>query len=309
MLRRLRSVFALLVVLLLPLPSAGQDVALLLTSRDGAYAELLEALGSGAEAAGIAMTDVGTVSGSIDEQALLHADWVLAGGLAAAEAALALPGNAPLLVTLVSLSQYESLARQHPGRHVSAIVLDQPAPRQLALLRKIMPDCRSLGVLAGPHSAERLDQLRLEAAAVGISLVTATVSTAGELNRSLERVLGDSEAFLALPDPLIASPTAARAILLSSYRHRSPVFAYSRAYVEAGALAAVFSTPADSARDALEWLIAARDQGTPPARAQAPKHFDLAINARVARALNVNLPAMSTILESLNALDAQEGRQ
>lgn len=307
--QRIRRLLALLVVLMLPLPAAGQEIALLLTSRDGAYAEFLEALGSGAEATGIELTDAGTASGQIDEQALLLADWVLAGGVAAAEAVLGLPGEAPLLVTLVSLTQYQALVKKYPNRHISAIVLDQPLSRQLALLCKLMPECRSLGVLAGPQNADRIGRLRLEATDVGVRLVSATISTGGELNRAIERVLGEADAFLALPDPLIATPMAARAILLSSYRHRRPVFAYSRAYVEAGALAAVFSTPADSARDALEWLVTAQERGTPPADSQWPKHFDLAINTQVARALSVEVPSMSTLIAHLRALEAQEELQ
>ena len=81
-------------------------------------------------------------------------------------------------------------------------------------------------------------------------------------------------------------------MLLTSYRVQRPLFAYSRAWVEAGALAAVFSTPATAIRDLLDWLdgldgLEDVRRLPPPSRA---RHFDLAVNTRVARALNLSVP-------------------
>nr|MBL8457364.1 hypothetical protein [Zoogloeaceae bacterium] len=92
-------------------------------------------------------------------------------------------------------------------------------------------------------------------------------------------------------------------ILLSCYRQRRPVFAYSKAYVDAGALAAVYSSPADIGRDTAEWLSSLDGGVTIDAlpRPRAPRQFGVAVNRQVARALSLNVPDEASLLEAVRA--------
>ena len=111
-----------------------------------------------------------------------------------------------------------------------------------------------------------------------------------------EELLSASEVLLALPDPMLSSPTAARSILLTSYRYQKPIIAFSRAYVTAGALAAVFITPAQVADDLIDWLRTQDPKRVtlPPPR--DPAAFEIAVNRQVARALGIDVPDDSELL-------------
>ena len=56
-------------------------------------------------------------------------------------------------------------------------------------------------------------------------------------------MLNDSDVLIALPDPIVFNLRTTRNILLSTYRKRVPVIGFSKSYVKAGALAAIYSTP------------------------------------------------------------------
>jgi len=59
----------------------------------------------------------------------------------------------------------------------------------------------------------------------------------------LDELLIDSDVLLAVPDSEIYNSNSIRNILLSSYRRGIPLVGFSQAYVKAGALCAIFSTP------------------------------------------------------------------
>ena len=81
------------------------------------------------------------------------------------------------------------------------------------------------------------------------------------------------------------------------------MFAFSRAYVDAGALAAVFTTPQQVATDVVNWL-----NGLPPGRLtlpapRAPESFEIAVNRQVARALGILLPSDEELLRLMKKGD------
>lgn len=280
-------------------------VALVSEQRDGVHRELSEGLLRAANLSEFHILDAGTPEEGLDGPALRAAAMILAAGAAAADATLAQASDTPVLVVLISRSQALDLLRRHPQRHIAAVVLDQPIERQLQLIRSCLPEAERVDTLFGPQNVDRIDDFAREAEARGMHFSANLINTSGELNRALERLFTGTDAFLALPEPLLNTPTAARAILLSSFRHRRPVFAYSRAYVEAGALAAVFSSPGDVVRDTLQILEYARLGQMPSAGLHEPVFFDVAINAQVARALRIDLPDKRSLLDSLQALGQQ----
>ena len=109
---------------------------------------------------------------------------------------------------------------------------------------------RTLGVLLGPSNAALQAPLAQLAERLGYKLVVRQVNEQAALLPALQQTLEPSDALLALPDPLVFSRNTAQTVLLTSYRHQTPVIGYSRAYVTAGALAAVFSTPEQIAQQA-----------------------------------------------------------
>lgn len=281
--------------MLLVAPVHALEVTLVLSHKGGAHALFAEALEANLGIGRHRLLDGGNLEEGLDEAQVARSALILASGAAAVEAALR-HTDRPILAVLLSRGQYLGLRRQYPDSALSAIVLDQPVARQVALMLAVLPEGRRFGVLFGPDTTVQESELMAVAAGAGLELIGRRLSTAGELIPALDRTLESVDALLALADPLLSSSTAARAVLLSSYRYRRPVFAHSRAFVDAGALAAVFSTPADVARDVAEWLRELPDGSPTLPVARAPRYFDIAINPQVARALNLRVADAATVL-------------
>ena len=94
-------------------------------------------------------------------------------------------------------------------------------------------------------------------------------------------------------------------ILLTAYHLRSPVIGFSPAYVKAGALFALYSTPAQIGQQAGETARAGLASGSLPPPA-APRHFRVGINRYVARSMGINLDDAATLQERL---ERSEGLQ
>ena len=268
--------------------SAAQamEVAVLLSEAEGRGQRFVEALDAALAPGVHRLLPAGVAGGDADAALLERADLVLAVGHAAAERALRESAR-PVLAVLVALRDVDRLNRAHPERGLGALVLDQPLERHLRLVRAVLPDARRIGVLLGPDSVTQLPSLNRAAAALQFQADVHEARQAADLVPALDHLLFAGDALLPLPDGLVSGPAAARTILLTSYRHRRPVFAHSAAYVTAGALAAVFSTPEHVAVDVADLLAGATEPTGLVRRIHSPRRFDVAVNRAVARALGL----------------------
>lgn len=273
---------------LLCAPAFALDVAVVVSQRDGVHKAFADAFMRAAAGLGHRVFDIGSPAEGLDDVALAGADLVVASGEAAAELALAHQAR-PTLVTMIARSRFEVLRNAHPQATLSAWLLDQPVERQLRLLRAVVPDRTRVGLLFGGN-VDAEAALQAAAPDFGLTLAIRQVRSDKALIASLEEVLSASEVLLALPDPLLSSPIAARAILLTSYRWQKPIIAFSRAYVTAGALAAVFITPEQVAGDLIDWLRTQDDARLSLPPPQSPASFEIAVNRQVARALGIKVP-------------------
>jgi ABC-type uncharacterized transport system substrate-binding protein len=103
---------------------------------------------------------------------------------------------------------------------------------------------------------------------------------------ALDGVLEESEALLVLPDTDVYNAGTIRNILLTSYRKQVPLIGISQAYVKAGALCAIYSTPVQIAVQTAEAIRQYSTTTKLPA-SQFPKEFDVSVNTQVARSLNI----------------------
>lgn len=260
-----------------------------------AYAQAAQALSDGLARLGVPPSQI-SQSFASDLTLRLHSDQAqrptvfVALGSEAARVLLAGNVQAPILCALLPRAGFERLlsmnGRVMSGR-LSAIYLDQPMARQLMLIRLALPQPSRLGVLWGPESSGHASSLRAQTAAYGMSLSEVVVSRVEDLSTGLPALLADSNVLLALPDPLVFNSSTIQNILLTSFRARVPIVAFSPAYVRAGALLALYTTPEQAGQQAAEqvWQVL---QGKPlPDRPIEPNDFEVGVNAHVARALGV----------------------
>lgn len=224
-------------------------------------------------------------------------------GVNASEAVLQARPQAPVLCAFLPRAAYETLRERQRGQkapaHTTALYIDQPALRQLRLLRLALPQARQVGVVFGPDSQRDEPLLREAATVAGIGLDAERIGAEHELAAAVRRVLERADALLAVPDRLVFNRHTAQNVLLAAWRRGKPVMGYSGAYVEAGALLAVFSTPAQIGRQLGETVatLAATPQALPAP--QYPHYYSIDVNARVARSLGLRLPPAEWLAQRL----------
>lgn len=285
----LRALLPLL--LLLALPAAAYDSVVILTGAPTpASNEFVQALRHDLANQNVRIA----LQGSNDTPPAGSTPLIIAVGTQALQQALDAGSRMPVLGVLIPQPAFEQLRAGRSGQ-LSAILLDQPWPRQLRLLQKLLPRAGSIGLLLGPTSAKLEPTLSKFVRDAGLNPVSVTMGARENLNTALAQVLENSDALLAVPDPLVHSRDTAQTVLLTSYRYQKPVIAYSQAYVSAGALAAVYSSPADVARQAAD--IVRNSTTLPPP--QAPRYFSVGINHQVARSLGIETPDPETLKQFL----------
>lgn len=197
----------------------------------------------------------------------------------------------PLLATLVPRAAYQRVADGvGRSRQLSALWLDQPVFRQLDLLRLALPARHRIGVLLGPESRQLEAELMRAAAERNLEISALHVDGANQLPGALQRILENADVLLALPDPQIYNGATIQNLLTSAYRQRIPLAGFSPAYVKAGALLAVYSTPAQVGTQAAE-IVRAVLAGRPLPVAQGPRLFSVGLNVDVARSLGIAVEA------------------
>lgn len=309
----LRSIIAPLLVWLCCIWATHANANVLIVSSESgaAYAQSREAFIAELERGGKPRSEVRSVlaaqlasPNSLEPQRL-----IVTLGAEALRAVLARAPTAPVVASLIPRNVQERLLREASSRAlppITAVYLDQPLGRQLDLLRLALPEARRLGVLTSPDSASALAGLQSAAASRKMQLVNAQVEESAGLYPALRSVLDGADVLLALPDTRIYNSTSISNVLLSSYRSRIPVQAFSPAYVRAGALMAVYSSTeqigTQTAEVARQYLIS----GVLSAPAY-PAEFLVDVNEHVARSLGLTLDAES-LLERLQRLERQERR-
>lgn len=274
----------------------GGSLALILGENGGVYEEFARELNEGLS--GSSWRVVATTQAS-SPQPLPTADLIVAVGSEALSKALSRPDSPPIIATLLPRLSYERiLVENRRAGRITAIYLDQPPARQAAFFRQIFPDQKRFGLLSSAETRSLASQYRQAFSKAGLILDVEDADTDKALLPALNAVLERSSALLALPDGTIYRRNNIKAILITAFRLQRPIIGYSPAFVTAGALAALHTTPPQAARQTAELII---NHGTNLPPPSGPAQFSIAINPNVAQALGLKLPDEAAIRRALLA--------
>jgi ABC-type uncharacterized transport system substrate-binding protein len=121
------------------------------------------------------------------------------------------------------------------------------------------------------------------------------------LINALRTALNAADVLLAVADGSAFNPSTTSNILLTSYHARTPVMAFSPAYVKAGALLSVHSSAAQAGLQ-LAGMAAQFLQTNALPASQYPLEFSISVNAYVARSLGLSLD-VGLLSERLHKLE------
>jgi len=225
---------------------------------------------------------------------LSTADFVVTVGTTAADSVYRIKPKVPIISVLITENAFLVLTEKHYGSveaafaaQVSTICLDQPVTRSIQLAKLLVTEVSKVGVMLGPASVHRQAGLNKYIVDSGLHSQFVSISAKDNPIHKIEPVLSRSDVFIPISDSRLINIATAKWILHLSYRHKVPVIAFSKSYLKAGALAAIYSSPADVAQDAVAWLI--KPKGETVGGLYKPTYYSLDFNNSVAANLKIKL--------------------
>ncbi len=305
---RLALLCAWLVCVPLWLHAAPVPVLIISAERNSAFAEAAAVFMDELERDGVARSHVQYLTlAEARSSGAKAGQLVLAMGVEAAAEMARTEMHAPVLSVFVPSASFDAIVRTHPRRSASpfsAIYLNQSLGRQLDVIQLAMPQRPRIGVLLGSLSSAQLPLLEDERRKRSLGLVQAQIDANEPMFGKLQLLLDTSQVLLALPDPQVFNSATLQNILLSTLRAGVPVVSFSPAYVKAGALMAIYSTPAQVGQQAAQ-LARPVLQGKELAPPQYPHDFRIDVNASLARSMNLDLDTQ-VLTERLKRLELKK---
>jgi ABC-type uncharacterized transport system substrate-binding protein len=282
----------------LALPVQAGSIMLILSDKGGVYGEFSKSLeeslsGTNWNISATLLPDNPAIAGPTP-------DLIVTVGVEALKKAWSKGDPTPIVATLLPKLNYERIVTQarRGSPKITAIFLDQPPARQALFLRQLLPGQKQAGMLLSSETKHLYSQYRHAFANSNLTLESEESERSETLLPALNAVLGRSAFLLAIPDSTIYQRTNIKAILITAFRHQKPVIGYSPAFVNAGALAALHTTPAQIARQTADMIVS---NGTNLPPSVGPTQFAIAINPTVAQALGLNIPDESAIRRAMLA--------
>ena len=219
--------------------------------------------------------------------------------------------NTPTIHALALLSNINQLApclpnctKKLPQHHF--LILDQPPARQLKLIELIKPNSKELSIFYTQKSA-LIAELYLRKKQSTTFKIQTYKTKPSSLGHQLNEISKKSDIILAIADTDIFNTTTLPQVLLTSYRHQTPIIGFSRGFVKAGALAAIVSDIPQLAKQLAELIsqCSAGHHFNMSENIIYPKYFSVISNRNVARSLFLVFPSdkkLTLLLQSNEAL-------
>ena len=234
---------------------------------------------------------------------------VITFGAKATGFALASKQNIRVASSFITMSAIQSLLEQqnrtiNQSKLISVLYLEQPISRIVSLLRILRPDTSSVGAVYGPISVQNQNALIKQAHNYRLKVNDALLSETDNPLKKLQHIFKASQTFLILPDKSSFNRRMARWVITLSVKYKVPVIGFSQKYTQAGALASIYSRPAQIGKQTAEmigrWL---NIKESSQVEYIYPKYFEVSVNRKVAKSLSINTAKESVLREQILRMD------
>lgn len=194
----------------------------------------------------------------------------------------------PVISLLITERAIKLLNKTYAPKNTwTTISLNQPIKRQLLLIKHLLGDKNVIGTIFGPVSQKNREETKIVAKELSLKLVNENILITDQLISSLKNLTSKSDVILAIPDPVAFNKKTIRGILLLTYRKKIPIIGFSKSYVKAGALAAIYSSSEQISKQASEIINNFINTKLLTRKNHAPKYFSVAINKKMAHTFNI----------------------
>lgn len=127
-----------------------------------------------------------------------------------------------------------------PGKNVTGLSDMSPVKQHIELIKELMPDVKSIGVVYNPGEANAvslINMLKENAKVAGLTIVEATALKSADVQSATQSIVGKSDILYALIDNTVAS--AIEGMVVTANEAKVPVFGAATSYVARGAIASL----------------------------------------------------------------------
>ena len=235
-------------------------------------------------------------------------DIYIAIGTRATEQLFKLKPKQPILSIFVTAGVWQKLATEYFGspllatqQGAQAIVINQPIQRYTALCQLLVPQLRAISTAVGPSNWPQLNHYAQTKSNHSPPVHFARLTPDTNPLELIEEAMSNSDIFLALPDQSIYTRSTAKWALYLAYRQRKAVVGFSEKYLNAGAVASLYSTAEDIARQAEEWTTEILAGDFKRNDFSYPRYYTVGTNPRMANTLGISLA--KDLLQQLRRAD------
>ncbi len=191
-----------------------------------------------------------------------------------------------------SRQSIEELYKDRQANNHHSIVLDQPIDRFFKLIRVVLGNNKNVDFMVSSTEKNRLYQK--SAKSYNVNLIPNVITSENEITKKIQFIIKNSESVLLVPDPMIVNQKTARAIIVTGYKEQTPIIAYSRSLVKAGALMAVYTEQEQVVGQTIEVLLKIIS-GKKVKQIIEPNDFSVAVNYQLARAFSLSIQSEDNI--------------
>ncbi|MDN3610539.1 ABC transporter substrate-binding protein [Vibrio ostreicida] len=212
-----------------------------------------------------------------------------------AQALVSATRTIPIVFTAVTDPVGAKLVKnvQQPGKNVTGLSDLSPVSQHVDLIKEILPEVKSIGVVYNPGEANAVTLVKLfkqSAQAQGIKVVEATALKSADVQSATRAIAEQSDVIYAPTDNTVAS--AIEGMIVAANQAKTPVFGGDTSYVDKGALASLGFDYYQVGIQTADYVVAILNGAAPGTlEVKVAKGSDLIVSARAAKALDITLPA------------------
>jgi putative ABC transport system substrate-binding protein len=227
-------------------------------------------------------------------------DLILAIGIWALQVAVEEIRDIPVVFAMV-LNPTTVIGQE--ARNITGASMNVPIEQQIALLKKVSPQVRRIGVIYDPSKTGFLvRQAERIARDQGVRLVTKAIASSKDSFAALDAMQGEIDALWILPDLTALAPESVQYMLLFSFRNKIPLLGLSENQARMGALLGLsFESGRDIGSQAAELangILSGKSAGELPIT--PARKVRLTVNLKTAGKLGLQIP--NEILEQADVL-------
>ena len=197
--------------------------------------------------------------------------------------------NIPIVYALVINPSQYGLS----GENICGVSWEPQPLKEFEVLKQIAPNLKKVGVIYNPESYQNLtDEAQNSALGIGLQLIAKPARSLSEVNKALEELLPQIEAFWMTPDPLVSNSDVFKKLVFDTLLKGVILFCPAENFVKDGAVFSLSVRFKDSGAQAagiankiLEGKATCKDIGI-----ERPEGLDLFINQKIVNKLGISVP-------------------